>query len=250
MSHGRKSVIVTGADSGIGLCMSRALLNRGYKVAALDISSNNIAQHDMLYCAVDVSQPGEVERGVEQVLDKFGAIDILVNNACVAVFGPFLERSIESLRAELDTNLFGCINTIRAVLPHMQARGTGIIWNVSSMVGITGFSGLTGYTMSKGAIESLSRTLTQEVQGTGVHVGIMHPPLTRTASAMPLGVPQEAMARPEIVGERLAAAIESGRSVVTTDFMSSVFVWVGYRHPRRLGSLLAQMTKRGRSQVR
>jgi NAD(P)-dependent dehydrogenase (short-subunit alcohol dehydrogenase family) len=134
------------------------------------------------------------------VLAKWNFVDILVNNACLCVFKSFIDRSLDRTRAEFEVNYFGAIPMIHAVLPHMKAWGCGIIHNVSSGVGISGFPGISGYVSTKGAIESLTRTLALEFAFFGICVNLMHPPLTNTKSASPLGIPVEMMADPEKVG--------------------------------------------------
>ena len=143
-------VLITGADNGIGHAMTHTLLTDGYRVAALDLSTENLeasraAHPDQLSLHVcDVSDGRQVRAAVEAVIQKWGRIDIVVNNAALAIFKRFDERTVEETRREFDVNYFGYVNVIAAVLPYMKARG-GIIHNMSSGVGITGFSRLAGH---------------------------------------------------------------------------------------------------------
>jgi NADP-dependent 3-hydroxy acid dehydrogenase YdfG len=141
-------VVVTGANAGIGFHLTKELLQRDYRVAALDISLNNLnslmASHPQLLrpSLCDVSSQPQVERTIASVLQEWGKIDILINNAALALFRPFEEKPLEETRREFEVNYFGYLHTICAVLPHMKTRRHGIIHNVSSGVGITGFPGM------------------------------------------------------------------------------------------------------------
>lgn len=180
---------------------------------------------------------------MESVIQKWGRIDIVVNNAALAIFKRFEERTIDETRCEFDVNYFGYVNVIAAVLPFMKARG-GIIHNVSSGVGITGFARLPGYTSTKGAIESLTRTLAIEFAPYEIHVNVMHPPLTNTKSAAPLGVPVQALADPAVVGRNLARKIESTKSVIASDLQTAIYLYFAYRYPLLLGKLFSRLSER------
>jgi NADP-dependent 3-hydroxy acid dehydrogenase YdfG len=129
-------VVVTGANAGIGFHLTKELLQRDYRVAALDISLNNLnslmASHPQLLrpSLCDVSSQPQVERTIASVLQEWGKIDILINNAALALFRPFEEKPLEEARREFEVNYFGCLHTICAVLPHMKTRRHGIIHNV------------------------------------------------------------------------------------------------------------------------
>jgi len=243
-----KVVLITGADNGIGLAMARTLLADGYRVAALDLSTENLetlrtAYPNQLSAQVyDVSDENQVPAAVEAVIQKWGQVDIVVNNAALAIFKRFDERTLEETRREFEVNYFGYVNVIAAVLPHMKARG-GIIHNMSSGVGITGFARLPGYTSTKGAIESLTRTLAIEFEPYKIHVNVMHPPLTNTKSASPLGVPTQALADPTIVGRNLAKKIESTKPVIASDMQTAIYLYFAYRYPLFFGRLFSRLSE-------
>jgi NAD(P)-dependent dehydrogenase (short-subunit alcohol dehydrogenase family) len=110
-------------------------------------------------------------------------------------------------------------------------------------VGITGFPGLSGYTSTKGAIEALTRTLALELAHDGIQVNLMHPPLTRTQSAAPLGLPPEVMDDPARVGRGLAKQIRSTRPVIASDLRTAIYLFFAYRYPGVLGRLFAKLTE-------
>ena len=245
----RNVVIVTGANNGIGLSMTRTLLDDGCCVAALDIADENLVPLQSIYPErllvhiCDVTENEQVKDTVSLIVEKWGQVDVLVNNACVAIFKPFEQKTIQETRREFEVNYFGYVNTITAVLPYMKENGKGIIHNVSSGVGITGFPGIYGYASTKGAIESLTRTLALEFKKYGIFVNLMHPPLTNTKSASPLGVPMQVMDDPTHVGRNLAKKILSTKAAVTPDFRTSVYLFFAYRYPLALGRLFAKLTE-------
>jgi NAD(P)-dependent dehydrogenase (short-subunit alcohol dehydrogenase family) len=247
-------VLVTGAENGIGLAMARALVEQGDCVAAIDLSVANLTalaqtRSGLLPIICDVTKPDLVRGVVEQVIATWGRIDVLVNNAARASFGPFETKTIDSIRDEFETNYFGYLNLINAVLRVMKRQGHGVIHNFSSGVGLTGYPGIAGYASTKGAIEALTRTLALEYAREGITFNLMHPPLTATKSAAPLGIPAEMMADPEIVGRKLARKVGSQKPVVTPDFTSALGIWGMAHFPIAMGRFLSGMANRAREKT-
>lgn len=246
-------VIVTGADNGIGFYLTKTLLEDGYHVAAIDISDENLTPlqsiflEQLLIFNCDVTDSRRVKDTISYVAENWGQIDVLVNNACIAIFKPFDQKSIDETRKEFEVNYFGYLNTIMAVLPYMKEKGKGIIHNVSSGVGITGFPGIYGYASTKGAIESLTRTLALEFEKHGICVNLMHPPLTNTRSASPLGIPVQTMDDPTHVGRNLAKQILTTKPVIASDFRTAAYLFFAYRYPLVLGRLFARLTESAKS---
>jgi NAD(P)-dependent dehydrogenase (short-subunit alcohol dehydrogenase family) len=137
--------------------------------------------------------------------------------------------------------------SVTRVLRNMKARRKGIIHNVSSSVGVTGFPGLSGYASSKGAIEALTRTLALEFEPHGIKVNIVHPPLTNTKSAAPMGVPANVMEDPAKVGRKLARKIQSTKSIITPDFKTAIALLVSRHFPEAMGRLMAKMAQRAKN---
>lgn len=247
---GNLVVIITGANNGIGFHMASSLLKERYRVAVFDLSGENLMEmqnrypRHLLFCQCDVTSEADIKAATESVLQKWDSIDILVNNACKAIFSPFETKALEQTRREFEVNYFGYVRMIAAVLPHMKARGKGIVHNVSSGVGITGFPGLYGYASTKGAIEVLTKTLSLELSRFGISVSTMHPPLTNTKSAGPLGIPTEAMADPSEVGRKLAKKILSTKPTITPDLQTSVYLFIARRYPYATGKLFSKMAQK------
>lgn len=241
-------ILITGANNGIGLALTQSLLKMGDRVTALDLETDNLdlTHPSLLPFRCDVTQPQQIQSVVDEVIRKWSRVDILINNACIALFIPFDERSLDDIRREFEVNYFGYLNMIHAVLPVMKKQGRGIIHNFSSGVGYTGIPNMTGYTSTKGAIESLTRTLALEYASQGIVFNVMHPPLTRTKSASELGVPLEMMADPEVVGRKLAKQVGKSAPVLTTDFSNRVQLWMSYHFRVPMGKLLAMMAERAK----
>lgn len=245
-----KVIIVTGANNGIGLELSKTLVALGNRVAAIDLACGNLneltqAYPDQCQCyTCDVTEPQAVESTIQSVVGIWKRIDILVNNACLAIFEKYEQKSLDETRREFEVNFFGYLNMIRAVLPIVKAQGSGVIHNVSSGVGLTGFPGLCGYASTKGAIEALTRTLAIEFKPYSIVVNLIHPPLTRTKSASPLGIPEQMMADPQAVGQKLARKIGSHKTSITPDFSTTFGLFANRHFPDFMGALLAKMTAR------
>jgi NAD(P)-dependent dehydrogenase (short-subunit alcohol dehydrogenase family) len=243
-----RNILITGANNGIGLAMTKALLGMGDRVAALDLSLENLdsANPNLLPFVCDVTDPGRVQAVVEQVVSRWGGVDILINDACLALFTLFEQRAVDDIRREFEVNYFGYLNLIRAVLPVMKKQGRGVVHNFSSGVGFTGMPGLIGYTSTKGAIESMTRTLALEFASQGIIFNVMHPPLTRTKSAAGFGIPPEMMADPEVVGRGLAKLVGRTNPVLVSGFVNGIMLWMSYHFRIQMGKMMSMMSDRAR----
>ena len=177
----QKVVLVTGASSGIGSATAEHLVNRGYRVFGTARSPQKASTASgVSLLPLDVTMEASVSRAVQAVLDAAGRIDVLVNNAGLGVFGAFEETSIEQAQALFDTNVFGVIRTSKAVLPHMRARRSGLIVNVSSVQGFIPAPYAAFYSSTKHALVGLSESLDHEVRQFGIRVVLVEPAFTRT----------------------------------------------------------------------
>lgn len=239
-------VVLTGANQGIGSHLLQALVDDGYRVAALDVEGDQIQKvsdrspDQVQFHECDVSDADDADRAVTEILDQWERIDILVNNAAVATFAPFDERSAADTHREFEVNVFGYLHLIRAVLPHMRARSDGVIHNMGSATGDLGHPGLTGYAATKGAIAALTRSLRLELRDTGVSCSLMLPPTTDTRMSAELGYPSWMVAEPADVGRKLASKIESTEPVITPDWQTSL----GLTLVRRVPALWETLTDR------
>lgn len=178
----KKVVLLTGASSGIGAATAQALAAAGYRVFGGARRPETVtAPENVELLELDVCKPEQVSRAVEDVLSRCGRIDVLINNAGVSLAGPVEATSDAEALALFDTNLFGALRMTRAVLPAMRQQSSGVIINVSSVLGFlpAPFMGL--YASSKHALEGLSESLDHEVRGFGIRVVLVQPGFTSTS---------------------------------------------------------------------
>ena len=181
-----KTWFITGATRGLGLEIAKAALEAGHNVVA---TGRNLASmhralgpdSDRLLCLdLDVTNETQARTTVDAAIRKFGAIDVLVNNAGFGYLGYFEDSTTEDARAQLDTNLFGVLHVTRAALPHMRNARQGRIFNVSSLGGMLGAELGSLYCATKFAVEGFSECLAKEVAPFGIFVTILQPGPFRT----------------------------------------------------------------------
>jgi NAD(P)-dependent dehydrogenase (short-subunit alcohol dehydrogenase family) len=180
-----KVVLVTGAGRGMGVEIARAALDAGHRVVATARNAERVTpalgeHEDLLTVALDVTDPASVQAAVDAAVERFGRIDVLVNNAGNFYAGFFEEISPEDFRAQVDTNLFGPLNVTRAVLPVMRAQRSGLVVTISSTAGLIGQEFCTAYAASKFALEGFMESLAPEVAPYGIHTMVVEPGFFRT----------------------------------------------------------------------
>jgi NAD(P)-dependent dehydrogenase (short-subunit alcohol dehydrogenase family) len=172
---------ITGASRGFGREWSIAALERGDSVAATARDTSTLADlverfgDRLLPLKLDVTDRGGVFEAVRDAHDRFGRLDIVVNNAGYGQFGMVEEISEQDARDQLETNLFGALWVVQAALPFLRAQGSGHILQVSSIGGISAFPMVGMYHASKWALEGISQALAQEVAGFGIKVTLIEP---------------------------------------------------------------------------
>jgi NAD(P)-dependent dehydrogenase (short-subunit alcohol dehydrogenase family) len=182
-----KTWLITGCSSGIGRALATAALDRGDQVVVIARRAEKLQPFEDLYpgkalaAPADVTRPGDPRRVVEQALDRFGRIDVLVNNAGFGMVGAIEEAEPQEYRPIFETNLFGAIEMCRAVLPTMRAQRSGRIVNIASIAGITGRAGFGYYNASKFALVGMSEALAGDVAPLGIAVIIAELGMFRTA---------------------------------------------------------------------
>lgn len=172
---------VTGVSRGFGKTFCEELLQRGFRVVGTTRNgTSDIAHQNLTVIPLDVTDEAQTESAIKQAITQLGRIDVVVNNAGFGMVGAVEEVSSQEARATFDTNFFGTLNVIRAVVPHLRTNRGGHIVNFSSVGGITGSAGYGIYNAAKFAVEGLSEALDLELKPFGVKVLIVEPGYFRT----------------------------------------------------------------------
>lgn len=179
----KKVVLITGGSRGIGLTTAQFLSEEGYEVvaAARHISDELRSLHpNITFIQLDVTKFHDIEQAVQKILKEKGSIDVLINNAGIALGGPIEEASQEDMQKVFDVNFYGAVFCTQSVLPSMRKNRTGHIINISSIQGIVGtpYAGI--YCASKMALEGLTESLFFELKPFNIHVSLIEPGFTNT----------------------------------------------------------------------
>ncbi|WP_353721071.1 SDR family NAD(P)-dependent oxidoreductase [Dyadobacter sp. 676] len=183
-----KVVLITGGSRGLGLEIARIVQEKGAAVALCARSEEHLNRAaselggSVLAVAADLTRAGEAQRVVDQVLGRFGRIDVLVNNAGIMLVGPENVLEAEDYQRVMAANCWTALHMIQAILPHFRARGVGHIANISSIGGKVSVPHMLPYSVSKFALTSLSEGLAAELKKDYIHVTTVIPSLMRTGS--------------------------------------------------------------------
>jgi NAD(P)-dependent dehydrogenase (short-subunit alcohol dehydrogenase family) len=184
MGNAQQTVLITGATDGLGRAAALLLAQKGYRVFAAGRSTEKRAELDRLAASgklplesleLDVCDENSVSRALQQVLQKAGNLDVLINNAGVGLMAVAEELKLEDLRRIYETNIFGLLRMTQAVLPHMRARKSGRILMLSSVAGILTPPTYGAYSSSKHAVEALSNALRLELYPFNIEVILIEP---------------------------------------------------------------------------
>lgn len=194
----RKVALVTGAGRGIGLATARRFLAEGWRVALLDIDSDLLAgamadlarPDDTLSIRCDVSEPVQVAASVDAVVERFGRLDALVNNAGIAVFKPLLETTFEDWSRVLAVNLSGPFLCTQAAAPHMAEHGGGSVVNITSISSLRASTLRVAYGTSKAGLAHLTKQQAVELASLGIRVNAVAPGPVDTAMAKAVHSPE------------------------------------------------------------
>src|SRR3954447_23262029 len=186
----KKVWFITGAGRGMGVDIARAALAAGNAVVATGRNTDAVtraigASDHLLAVKLDVTSPEDAKAAVASAVERFGRIDVLVNNAGNFYAGFFEEITPDDFRAQVETNLFGPVNVTRAVLPIMRAQRSGLVVQISSTAGISGGEFVSAYAASKFGVEGWIESLTPEVAPFGIRTMLVEPGFFRTELLSP-----------------------------------------------------------------
>jgi NAD(P)-dependent dehydrogenase (short-subunit alcohol dehydrogenase family) len=212
--------LVTGASSGIGKAAALALVDAGFQVVGTSRNTSRVTpQHGVTFLDLDVASDESATTVVQQVIQRFGRLDVLINNAGIGTAGAAEESSVAQDQRLFNINLFGVIRMTKAVLPHMRAQGRGRIINISSVFGFIPQPYMAAYAASKHAVEGYSESLDHEGREHGVRVLLVEPANTNTgfdANSVPADIPLPVYAQQRhIFDDVMAGLIKDGDDPAT-----------------------------------
>jgi short-subunit dehydrogenase len=248
-----KIVIITGASEGIGAACVKSFRQRGARLSLTARSQqklNQVAGADALTTAGDITDPEVRESVVQRTLERFGAVDILINNAGIGLFGPAWRSPLPAVRQMFELNLFSVLGMIQLVVPHMRERKRGMIVNVGSVTGKVTLPWFTLYSASKYAVGSLTDGLRMELQADGIHSMTVCPGYVRTkfsAHAFLVGRPGKLpqgnrfSISAEQCAEDIARGVERNARTVVTPRVAWLFVALKRLMPTFLDGQIARI---------
>ncbi|MDB4978034.1 MAG: family NAD(P)-dependent oxidoreductase [Candidatus Peribacteria bacterium] len=222
-------ILITGASHGIGKAAAQALTHKGAKVALVARSKDTLEElskelPDSLVIAADMTRQEDRERMIQETMDHYGRIDILINNAGQGLYATIETTNLDEYRHLLELNVIAPLHNMQLVIPHMRAAGKGMIVNISSMVSKMHIPGLGAYASTKYALNALSHTARAELEKDNIIVSAVMPTRTATnfgknslgggmaaqpALTMPNMPPADSV---EKVAEKVVEAIETGQA--------------------------------------
>lgn len=246
-----KVVLITGVSTGIGRATAIKFAAHGCRVFGT-VRNTGTAQAipGVTLIEMDVRNEDSVRRGIESIIAQAARIDVLVNSAGVTLLGAMEETSVAEAQTLFDTNLFGLLRTIQAVLPQMRTQRYGRIVNVSSVLGFLPAPYMALYSASKHAVEGLSETLDHEVRQFGVRVVLVEPSFTRTN--LDLNAPQTVHKIPDygqqfsVVTEAIQKNVQKApdpEGVASTIVDAALGAWKMRHTPKGEASLLAKLRR-------
>lgn len=257
-----KIFVVTGAGGGVGQALVLELLESGAAVAAVDVNPTSLDQvyslsnkHPKLSChVIDLTEKTEVERLLEEVLDKHETVDAIINNAgIIQDFIAVDALSDEKIHQVMSVNFFGTLHMIRTFLPELKKRPEAYILNVSSMGGFLPVPGQTIYGASKAAVRMLSEGLDAELSDTNVHVSYVMPGgiqtnITKNSGLkdpkdMDGGIMMSLMLKPEKAAHLILRAIKHNKLHNRIGKDSRFMYWLYKLSPRLAGQLIQKAMK-------
>ncbi|CCF96064.1 short-chain dehydrogenase/reductase [Ralstonia solanacearum K60] len=244
-------VVITGVSSGIGRAAAAKFALRGCRVFG---TVRNLAKAQPLpgveLVEMDIRDEASVQQGIETIIAQAKRIDVLVNSAGVALLGATEETSVAEAQTLFDTNLFGVLRTMQAVLPHMRAQRSGRIVNISSVLGFLPAPYMGLYSASKHAVEGMSETLDHEVRKFGIRVALVEPSFTKTS--LDINAPQAASkisaydAERSVVSRTIQKTVQKAPnpdSVASTVVDAALGAWKMRRTPKGDASLLRKLRR-------
>ncbi len=248
-----KVVAITGGGRGIGRAIAQALAREGARVAVGDLDRASAEQTaaelggEALGLPLDVTDHAALIAFLDEVEQRLGPLDVLVNNAGIMPVTPLAEESADSIARQLDLNLRAVIHGTQEAMRRMVPRRTGHIVNVSSITGRSGFPHLATYCATKHGVVGLSDAVRQELRGTGVEVSVVMPSVVRTELTTGLAASRVKAVEPEDVANEVLAALRKPRFDVFVPRSNGLLIQVTSPLPRTWREAIGRWIKADRS---
>jgi 3-oxoacyl-[acyl-carrier protein] reductase len=228
-----KKALITGGSRGLGKATAIAFAKEGMDVA---ITGRNEAQLQSTvaelktlgvqatYAVFDVGNYEEVKIGIQKIMNDFGSVDVLVNNAGIAAFGTLLDMEVEQWSAIIQTNLMGMYYVTKEILPYLIEKNQGDIFNVASTAGLNGNATTSAYSASKFAVIGMSESLMKEVRKNNIRVCTLTPSTIASDMSLELGITDgntEKVLQPEDFAELIVATLQLPRRAM----LKSASLW-------------------------
>jgi short-subunit dehydrogenase len=244
-----KVVLITGASQGIGAACAREFRSRGARLSLTARSEDKlreVAGADALVTAGDLTSAEVRSRVVERTIERFGAIDILINNAGAGLYSPAWKAPLDQAHAMFELNFFAPLAMIQLVAPHMRQRRSGMIVNIGSIAGKVTLPWFTLYSATKFALGSLTEGLRMELAGDGIRTMVVCPGYVKTdfQSHVLLGRPPDRLWKVAITAERCAQAVARGVERNARTVVTPAIAWAFIAMQRLFPSLVEIQMKR------
>jgi NAD(P)-dependent dehydrogenase (short-subunit alcohol dehydrogenase family) len=247
-----KVVAITGGARGIGKATATALIRKGCRVALgdldLELAEKTAAGlgGGTIALPLDVTERSSFQRFLDEAERQLGPVDIVINNAGIMPVTPFVEESDDSIRRQLDINVYGLIVGTQLAIERLRPRGGGHIVNLASQAGKIPLPGIATYSGTKHAVVGISEAVRAELRETEIEVHCVMPTLVNTELTAGLGQRLIKPVEAEDVADEIVEALEVGRFDVFVPRANAVMTWFGAVMPRRVGETVARLMKADR----
>ncbi len=258
MNFKNKVVLITGASSGIGKAVGIEFAKLGANLVLIARKNDKLEKTadelkkfgtSVLVCQCDVSKKDQVKHMTSMVLEKFGTVDVLINNAGFAIYGTVGDLNIEEIESQMNTNYFGMVYCTKNFLPLMLKRKSGHIVNVASVAASFGLPGIASYCASKFAMLGFSEGLKHELKNTGVGITVVSPIMVRTSffdhsSFKKMPKPSPFSLDPKTVAKTIVRAANSPRLEIMSPFAIRGIVWIKNTFPYIINPVVGKFFKK------
>lgn len=257
MNYQNKVVLITGASTGIGKATAIEFAKLGSNLVLVSRRKEKLLElqkslesftNNVLSFPCDVSQNNQVETLKDEVIKKFGTVDILINNAGFGIFSKVIDSELDSIEKQMQTNYFGMVYCVKNFLPYMLPKKSGHIVNVASLAASFGLPGMASYCASKFAMLGFSESLKFELKGSGVGITVVSPIMVKTNffdhASFSKFKPNAFSLNSETVAKAIVKASRSSRAEIIVPSVARIAVWTKHNFPFVTNFIISNGSKR------